>query len=82
MMNFKSLVWQETVQVCCALKTPTGLSPVLIIPYFYYFMYEYIKHMDVALYKCDLIPQAIISLTYPTRGMRSDVLVAFLTLAF
>lgn len=37
MMNLRSLVWQETVQVRCALKTFTGLSPGLIVPYFYYF---------------------------------------------
>lgn len=36
-MNLKSLVWQETVKVLFALKTFTGLSPGLIIPYFYYF---------------------------------------------
>lgn len=36
-MNLKSLVWQETVQIHFALKTFTGLSPGLIIPYFYYF---------------------------------------------
>lgn len=36
-MNFKSLVWQEIVQIRFALKTFTGLSPGLIIHYFYYF---------------------------------------------
>lgn len=36
-MDLKSLFWQETVQVCCALKTFTGFSHVLIMSYFYYF---------------------------------------------
>lgn len=29
--------------------------------------------MDVAVYKCDLVPRALISLTHPTRGIRGVV---------